>query len=253
MTISDSATLRTAISLLAVASIGLGFGLSGCSKPAPERSTNEPTDGAEKKVPGAQAAKHEPATCSEKDNPPSVALPGFQSYLGMLKCEVPYALCYYAKCKAIPGTAKAECGCAGFPDGGTSFVYLEAVKDAAAKKLTFEKCPAGLASCDGDSPETTAPICKQIAEHALYPEQKPDLISTFSTGTPKFEYHGVKRCGLGLYADCMTAPCFIRKAWDGSPVTCECSVLCGEYTIAQATPSPSCELTEGNLWSGAPD
>ena len=222
--------------------------LCGCSKPAPAPDT----DKGEKTGNVTQPAKEEPPTCSDKTNPPPAPLPGFQSYLGMLKCEMPYALCYYAKCKPIPSTTEAECGCAGFPDGGTSFVYIEAIRNTAAKEETFKQCPAGIASCDGDSPETTAPICKRIAEHTLYPDQKPDLISTFSTGAPKFKYQGVKGCGKGLYADCMTAPCFNRKAWDGSPVTCKCSVLCAEYTIAEATPSPNCELPEGNLWSGSP-
>ena len=48
-----------------------------------------------------------------------------------------------------------------------------------------------------------------------------DLISTFLK-TPT--QAGKKCSGPAQYANCMTAACYIKTAFDGSPITCYCPV-----------------------------
>jgi len=60
-------------------------------------------------------------------------------------------------------------------------------------------------------------VCKAIATNKIYGGIY-DLVSTFSL-TPRLG--GFSRtCEKGRYAQCMTAACYARRAFDGSPVTC---------------------------------
>ena len=94
------------------------------------------------------------------------------------------------------------------------------------------------------------PAALSHSRHARTPpadKGKYDYISTFALSS---ELGGFNRLctapkGVqGYYAQCMTAACFKRPAWDGSPITCYCPVyksikyLVGSPDTANSTCKP---------------
>lgn len=158
--------------------------------------------------------------------------------LALLPCKGTYALCYYAKCK-LNDDGTADCGCVLFSKKDSySFVNINHIYPIALREETLAKCPNGLASCLHND----APICQAMQSH---------LMSTFNTGEPLFNFSGTQACGNGKYANCMTALCEEKVAFDGSPITCKCRVIEGDHTIAKTSHS-NCELARGMVWSGVP-
>jgi len=91
-------------------------------------------------------------------------------------------------------------------------------------------------NCQINSTSTGCPgidstgVCKAIASNKIYGGQY-DLVSTFAV-TPVLG--GFSRtCEKGQYAQCMTAACYQREAFDGSPVTCYCPIYetSGTYIV----------------------
>lgn len=156
--------------------------------------------------------------------------------LALVPCKGTYALCYYAKCK-LNADGTASCGCHKFDDKNTySFVDVNHIYPPELQEDTLKQCPYGLASC----PNFDAPICQKL---------QGELLSTFNVGTPIFHFVGTKQCGMGKFADCMTAKCEQKTAFDGSPITCTCRVVEAEYDIAK-TDDATCKLENGLIWSG---
>ena len=158
-------------------------------------------------------------------------------------CEGDYALCYYAKCK-LNGDGTADCGCQEF--NGPSFVDVNNIIPPDVKEATKRSCPYGLISCPHMN---EAPVCDYV-NRSDYSDQPAGLISTFSSGAPKFIFEGTQSCPADPYANCMTAQCKRETAWDGSPVTCRCPVGYDKHTIAKGV--GSCQREDG-IWSGVPE
>jgi len=153
-------------------------------------------------------------------------------------CKGTYVLCYYAKCK-LNNDGTASCGCRLFNDKNSfSLIEINNIFPESLKKETLDKCPNGLASC----PSGDAPICQTMQN---------SLMSTFSSGDPVYHYEGAMACGTGKYANCMTALCEDKVAFDGSPITCTCRVRESEFEIAK-TKNNDCKLPSGMVWSGNP-
>lgn len=158
--------------------------------------------------------------------------------LAFVPCKGAYALCYYAKCK-LNTDGTADCGCILFNEAdGYSFVNVNHIYPAELQAETLAACPNGMASClHGE-----APIC-----HTMQSK----LMSTFNTGEPLFKFAGAHACGKGKFANCMTALCEKKVAFDGSPITCKCRVRDGDFAIAK-TSNSDCKLPVGMVWSGVP-
>ena len=150
-------------------------------------------------------------------------------------CKGEYALCYYAKCR-LNDNGTAECGCREFK--GTSFVDVTQIIPPDVKEETKKECPYGLTSCPKIN---EAPVCDYV---------NTNLTSTFSLGEPIFDFSGTQTCPSGKYANCMTAQCTRKEAWDGSPISCVCQVENSKHTIAHGV--GPCNLDKDIIWSGVP-
>ncbi len=170
-----------------------------------------------------------------------VGLASVPQNMVFVPCEGDYALCYYAKCK-LNGDGTADCGCQDF--NGPSFVDVDNIIPPDVKEATKRSCPYGLVSCPYMN---KAPVCEYVNSHLGHPD---GLISTFSSGAPKFIFEGTQSCPANPYANCMTAQCKREIAWDGSPVTCRCPVGYDKHTIAKGV--GSCQQ-EDSIWSGVPE
>ena len=108
-----------------------------------------------------------------------------------------------------------------------------------------------LTECDGP-PFLTPSLFPSPPPCAQY-GAKFDLISTFTLT----QGQGATQCsGPAMLADCMTAACYIKTAFDGSPVTCYCPVfsVAANVTFLMGShlgePIP-CEQPEGYVMSSA--
>ncbi|KAF8065748.1 hypothetical protein HT031_002808 [Scenedesmus sp. PABB004] len=162
------------------------------------------------------------------------------------RCEGPFVLCSVANCTIIPGTGtanvplQAACGCLSPTRDavplGVSLITPNVIKSASVYNATVTAC------FGGQDPITTAnntcvtvnsaPVCKAINEGTIYGGKWP-FISTFTA----YADQGVALCsavadGSSILADCMTAACYRRRAFDGSPYTCYCPV----FKLAPNTP-----------------
>jgi len=174
----------------------------------------------------------------------------------MLPCSGPtYALCYYSgpapmTCKVNPGQKSASCECTGYHSTTTTYKYfvdINAILNTCVYIETVKKCHPDGSLCQT---ENSAPVCDYINQkpQALMP--KGTLISTFSTAQTK--EHGGPGCTpcQGLYAGCMTAPCFLGKSSQGfAKVVCECPLYNGPYQVGQN--GVSCTAGAGLVWSAA--
>jgi len=190
------------------------------------------------------------------------------------QCLGPFVLCSVANCTILPKTGgplglfprQAECGCLSPPAVptvvGPSLVTPTIIKDGALNDAVNREC------FGGESPSTknntctevnSAPVCKAINDRTIYKGTWP-LISTFAA----YADQDVKVCkgkpdGSSITADCMTAACYRRGAFDGSPFVCYCPVVAVPPGANYAVGYPrskfpdgiSCDQPEGYVLSGA--
>ncbi|KAI7845639.1 hypothetical protein COHA_000753 [Chlorella ohadii] len=155
------------------------------------------------------------------------------------RCSGPYALCSLANCTLdFPGKDEsdlplAECGCV-IPDrknglSDNSLVdpnYILSEEIAAAME---EKCPQGSLS-PGCAGLNKTPVCQAIKKNSIYGGQT--VAAALRHQILALIPHSVAPHPL---PQCMTAACFKRKAWDGSPITCYCPVYRAErYMIGSS-------------------
>ena len=196
----------------------------------------------------------------------------------MLYCEGnKYALCFFSgpptptgvssSNKALPCVVKgdtANCTCQAYTSGA-NFVDINGILNRGAYFKTVDVCGQdgsrckNIANCgpDGRLPgcekHPQAPVCKYVADQRPSDPQaslmpKADLISTFSFAMsgkdgPYKLATNPPQCS-GLYAGCMTAPCFYgpnhkSPTVDGELVECQCPTYSGTYQVGQVGQSCS--------------
>jgi len=151
------------------------------------------------------------------------------------RCTGKYALCSSANCTMdfpgnnASGILLAACGCI-IPNGingltNNSLVDPAYILDQKVCKAEQDQCPDYTQSTGCGGPNAT-PVCKAIGNNTIY-NGTYDFISTFSSSS---QVGGFNKVCIppgeleGAYAQCMTAACFLKPAFDGSPVTCYCPV-----------------------------
>jgi hypothetical protein len=208
----------------------------------------------------------------------------------MLYCDGnTYALCFFSGPPTATGTSKlplpcelnengdtATCTCQAYTSG-PNFVDINAILNRGAYFQTVNLCGQDGSKCRnivncgprGDLPgckaHPPAPVCKYVKDQSPSNPQgslmpKADLISTFSfamSGKDGSHHLGSIPC-TGLYAGCMTAPCFYgpehtSPTTHGERVKCQCPTYSGEYQIGQKGQSCSIPDSGGKtyVWSAA--
>ncbi len=172
----------------------------------------------------------------------------------------------------------ANCTCQAFTKG-PSFVDINGILNLGAYQQTVAACGhdgkkcANLHNCGKDGTKQgcdqypPAPVCQYVQNQnpndpAVSLMPKADLISTFSMTAMKPNYQvgksPLKGNCQGLYAGCMTAPCFFPKGArqpfaDGDPIQCECPTYNGTFQVGQF--KQQCEIPNSNgksyVWSAA--
>jgi hypothetical protein len=238
----------------------------------------------------------EPTTCNTTPHGPAKAdiiLGNPLQSPNMLYCdEGAYALCFFSGPPYATGKASsdnpplpcvlsgdiAKCTCQAYTSG-PYFVDINAILNFGAYNETVQACGkdgsdcANIANCgnDGSMPgckeQKRAPVCKYVRDQnpddptvSLMP--KADLISAFSFAMDADYQMGTTSCPSGLYAGCMTAPCFFAEGAetppaDGDPtqIQCDCPTFNGVYQIGQF--NQNCNITSQGehaatyVWSAA--
>lgn len=262
--------------------------LAACSA-----NLRHPTAGAERCPEPAPCGDHcsntpyQPTTCWTTKYGPAkadVVTGNTVKSTNMLYCNGDtYALCAFsgpptpvAGHQALPCTLEgsvANCTCQVYTSGA-NFVDIHAILNLGAWYETVKTCGfdgskcANIVNCGTDgsasscAQQTPAPVCGYIQHQnptdpttSLIP--KADVISTFSFAMDGEYKLGSTPCS-GLYAGCMTAPCFFKKGAkmppsDGDPIQCECPVYNGTYQVGQN--GQSCSIaspdTATYVWSGS--
>jgi len=168
----------------------------------------------------------------------------------------PYALCYYSGPDGtLPCTVKslksqgrnvADCSCIEVPYG-PYFVDINAIMDLQTYELTVAVCGKEGEKCPRPN---QAPVCEVINNRKLIPGA--DMISVFSFACVPGEGIASIPCDVGVYAGCMTAPCYRNPDDPRGIVRCECPLYEGCYEVG--TPEADggmCELRGNNVWSSA--
>lgn len=183
-----------------------------------------------------------------------------------LKCSRgEYALCYYSgapgmNCEVDEVTGTANCWCQIFTatEEKPQMVTIAAIQNTCVYIETIAKCGVNGEKCtDMDS----APVCDYLAAGTFNPTT--DLISTFSAQpvtSPEDRSGGHYEFGCteceGLYAGCMTAPCYGRTQSGKSGETytqCQCPLANGPYQYGRGGSEWSCDAGDGLTWSAAYD
>jgi hypothetical protein len=169
----------------------------------------------------------------------------------------------------------ANCTCQAYTSG-PNFVDINGILNRGAYFQTVsvcgthgEKCQNTL-NCGADGKKSgcqnhpQAPVCKYVKDQSpsnpkvsLMP--KADLISTFSFAMDS-NYSQVPStpCSSGLYAGCMTAPCFYgpnhkSPTVNGELVQCQCPAYNGVYQVGQ--PNQTCQIPSSGgksyIWSAS--
>jgi len=196
----------------------------------------------------------------------------------MLYCEGgSYALCFFSGPSEATGTNPnnpplpcvlegdtANCTCQVYTSG-PYYVAITSILNEGAYYETVKTCGAdgsGCANmatcgpksqpgdCDG---QTIAPVCTYVAAQdpdndavSLIPGA--DLISTFSFAMDADYQLGATPCE-GLYAGCMTAPCYFAEGAtlppaDGDPIQCQCPLYNDTYQIGQPLQGKNCPIPD---------
>jgi hypothetical protein len=164
-----------------------------------------------------------------------------------LPCFGPYALCFYADCTVAPDGSVSDCPC--YEWFGTSYVLINAILNLDTYQATKTQCDADPASCQVPN---GAPVCAEINNGTFFNGAK--RISTFSFYRAKQEPLGNTDCSNqpGLYAGCMTGPCFgdvTPNPGDRSAtIHCDCPNYNGPFQIGKD--HQSCDIAP-NAWSAA--
>jgi hypothetical protein len=173
----------------------------------------------------------------------------------MLRCESgDYALCYYSGADPMPckvdevqGVAHCECQklTAG-PGPKAQMVEISGILNTCVYIETAVACGVDGTGC-ARTPDS-APVCDYVESNALMPHA--DLISTFSFAKVGDFALGCTEC-QGVYAGCMTAPCYERKNDQGEDVViCDCPLYRGPYQFGRAG-DYTCDAGPGLVWSAA--
>jgi hypothetical protein len=170
-----------------------------------------------------------------------------------LECEGgPFALCFYSgpegplPCRADPLNPISDCTCIEVPYG-VYYVDIYAILDEATYRDTVSVCGPDGGGC---ASRNAAPVCSVINAGKLFPGA--DMISVFSTNCAIEEQIGNTPCPVGLYAGCMTAPCYRRPYLEEGTVECSCPTYSGPYQVGQDLDSErDCDLGPYNVWSAA--
>jgi hypothetical protein len=210
----------------------------------------------------------------------------------MLYCDGnTYALCFFSGPPTATGSNKnalpcelkgdvADCTCQAYTSK-PNFVDINGILNRGAYFETVDLCGQDGSRCKnivncgprGDLPgckaHPQAPACKYVKDQSPSNPQgslmpKADLISTFSfamSGKDGTNPLGMTPCSganAGLYAGCMTAPCFYgpghkSPTTDGELVQCQCPTYSGDYQIGQKVPSCSITGSGGTsyVWSAS--
>jgi hypothetical protein len=205
----------------------------------------------------------------------------------MLYCDGgTYALCFFSgplgktgvnpANKPLPCVLDgdiAKCTCQAYTSG-PYFVDITSILNRGAYDQTVAACGQDGSGCqniencwpDGKKPGCSkhkqAPVCQYVQNQnpndpstSLIP--KADLISTFSFAMDGDYKLGSTSCN-GLYAGCMTAPCFRKPGQtspptNGEPVECHCPTYTGDYQIGQS--NQTCSIAGGDkaayTWSAS--
>lgn len=201
----------------------------------------------------------------------------------LLYCNpAPFALCFYSgpqegidgnpalPCTLADDGKTANCECVVF-DSTPFFVDIYGILNAGAYFETIQQCGAdgsgcaNLANCGMDGSKANcpidnqAPVCQYAANQnpsdnavSLYPGA--DIISTFGFGMAADYPPGSVDCE-GLYAGCMTAPCYADDdsgdpIQAGDTVRCECPTYDGPYQIGQGG-AECLDPSSGYTWSAS--
>jgi hypothetical protein len=148
-------------------------------------------------------------------------------------CFGPYALCYYANCQPSEEGSTADCPC--YDWFGTSYVQISSILNLDAYQATLSFCDATPGIC---LVPNTAPVCEYINSGTFM--SGATRISTFSFYRAVSEPIGFTSCvdDPGLYAGCMTSPCFgspvIDPATNTASISCDCPTFDGPYQVGQS-------------------
>ncbi len=208
-----------------------------------------------------------------------------------LQCKPPtgrkfsYALCYYSgpdaptghdsgnpslPCKLSADGVVANCACYEISTDDVSpripyYVDLHAISNLSIYQDTVEACGKEGEKCAAT--DRDPPVCEAINTNLLVPGA--DLISVFSpvyssSYFTKNQSNSTECVGnnAGIYAGCMTAPCYRTGEKDASGrniVECKCPVYNGPYQVGQANQSCNANssgnaIGDGrgsNVWSAA--
>ena len=182
---------------------------------------------------------------------------------GLVNCNTPigrkfsYALCFYSgpayktgvnpRNPMLPCTLQdngviADCDCQlissnGVDQGIPYGVGIDVISNLAIYEMNTEACGINGDKCNNDG--VPPPVCDAINTNLLIPGA--DFISAYSTALQENYYtngvSGTTNCETGLYAGCMTSPCYKtgRKDSNGQEiVSCKCPVYRGPFQIGQA-------------------
>lgn len=232
----------------------------------------------------------EPTECWTTKHGPAranVILGGALQSTNMLYCrEGSYALCFFSGPPQRTGTNPhnrplpcivegpvASCTCQVYTSG-PYFVDINSILNLGAYDETVQACGRDGAGCanivncgrdgsvEGCDRERPAPVCRYVRDQdpddpsvSLIP--KADLISAFSFAMDDDYDLGSTPCE-GLYAGCMTAPCFFPEGApqppsDGDPIQCECPTFAGDFQVGQSNQAcqPASENADPHVWSAA--
>jgi hypothetical protein len=148
-------------------------------------------------------------------------------------CFGPYALCYYAECRPTPEGTVADCPC--YDWFGTSYVQISSILNLDAYEATRSVCDADPGTC---LTPNTAPVCGYINAGTFM--EGVTRISTFSFYRARVEPIGVTDCtgDPGLYAGCMTSPCFGDPTPDpgdkSATIQCDCPTWDGPFQAGKS-------------------
>ena len=201
-----------------------------------------------------------------------------------------YALCFFsgppyatgkkgANNKPLPCELNgdvANCTCQVYTSG-PYFVDINGILNRGAYYETVQTCGhdgskcANIDNCGRDGTKlgcgkrTVPPVCKYVQHQnpkdpkvSLMP--KADLVSTFSFAMEGSYQLGKSACPAGLYAGCMTAPCFFKEGAkrppsDGDPVQCQCPTYNGVFQVGQFREKNDCSIPSDNVtryvWSAS--
>ncbi|KAI8471152.1 MAG: hypothetical protein J3K34DRAFT_418235 [Monoraphidium minutum] len=180
-------------------------------------------------------------------------------------CEKKFALCTFANCtvafpfKSLSGVPLAECGCIESGVGNnltdSSLVDTTFILDKKLLDATNKQCPNGTESAKGKCAKANGtPFCKAVEKNKIYGGEY-DLISLYasSPGLGGLSKLCAAEPGVAFHAECMTAACYRRRAFDGSPVSCYCPVYASTAYIigAPAGVEPSCAQNPPYVPSGS--